>query len=451
MTPLCGPVLTAAEMKAAELACGVPLDVLMDRAGAALAEAALRFGGGNPVLVLCGPGNNGGDGYVAARCLRTRGIAVRVAALALPATDLACAARARWSGDVVPLVDATPAPVLVDALFGTGLARPLDVTVAAALDRLSKAASLVIAADVPSGIGADDGSLLGASPARITLAFGAAKPAHLLQPSASHCGRVLLADLGMEAGSSVDVLARPRLSPPGASDHKYTRGMVAIIAGDMPGAATLGVTAAAHLAGYTILCGKGDAPAAVVRRGFDKTLADAKLDAVLIGPGLGDTPGNRAKIDAVLASQVRLVLDAGALGLVAADGLGRAAPTILTPHEGEFARLFGQLGGSKIDRARTAAAKLGATVILKGADTVIASPDGRATLPPPASPWLATAGTGDVLAGIATAMLGRGLAAHDAACAAVWLHGEAARRAGVGFIADDLCRHIPAALSAALR
>ena len=162
-----------------------------------------------------------------------------------------------------------------------------------------------------------------------------------------------------------------------------------------------------------------------------------------------DTQANRAKLDAALVSPVPLVIDAGALGLVNPDALRRASATILTPHEGEFVRLFGRLDGSKIDRARAAAVLSGATVVFKGSDTVIASPDGRATLAPPMSPWLASAGTGDVLAGIATAMLGRDIDAHEAACAAVWLHGEAARLAGAGFIADDLCQHIPAALSAA--
>jgi ADP-dependent NAD(P)H-hydrate dehydratase / NAD(P)H-hydrate epimerase len=270
MRPLSGPVLTATEMKAAELACGIPLNELMERAGRALGEAALRFGGGAPVLVLCGPGNNGGDGYVAARVLAERGISVRVAALALPKTDLAKSARARWSGDVEALDAAHPAPVLVDTLFGTGLTRPLDAAVSATLARLTEASRLVIAADLPSGVATDDGSDLGASAATITLTFGAAKPAHLLQPAASLCGRVLVADLGMAPQSGADVLTRPRLAAPTARDHKYTRGMVAVVVGDMAGAATLGVTAAAHLAGYTVLCGKGDAPAAVVRRGFDR-------------------------------------------------------------------------------------------------------------------------------------------------------------------------------------
>ncbi len=451
MTPLTGPVLTAAGMQAAELASGIPLDTLMERAGQALAEAALRFGGGNPVLVLCGPGNNGGDGYIAARTLRARGISVRVVAFAPPATDLARNACASWASAVGTLSEATPAHVLVDALFGTGLTRALDPEVAATLQRLADTSQLVIAADLPSGVASDDGALLGAAVAHVTLAFGAVKPAHLLQPAAERCGRVLLDDLGMQPDSRIAVLARPQLSPPTASDHKYTRGMVAVVAGDMPGAATLGVNAAAHLAGYTVLCGTGDAPAAVVRRGFDATLTDRKLNAMLIGPGLGDTPGNREKLSVALASPVPLVVDAGALGLTTPGQLRRDAATILTPHEGEFGRLFGTTGGSKVERACRAAGESGATVIFKGADTVIASPDGRATMAPPASPWLATAGTGDVLAGMAAAMLGRGLDPHDAACAAVWLHGEAARRAGIGYIADDLCRHIPAALSAVTR
>jgi ADP-dependent NAD(P)H-hydrate dehydratase / NAD(P)H-hydrate epimerase len=450
MRPLSGPVLTAAEMRVAERGCGIPLDALMERAGRALGEAALRFGSGKPVLVLCGPGNNGGDGYVAARVLAERGVSVNVAALCPPQTDLAKAACAAWGGTAATLADSRPAPVMIDALFGTGLSRRLDQDTGAALWTLYALSDLIIAADLPSGVGTDDGTDLGAVPADITMAFGAAKPAHLLQPAASLCGRVLVTDIGIAAESAAEVLPRPHLQPPSSRDHKYTRGMVAVVGGDMTGAASLGVTAAAHLAGYTVLCGKGDAPAAVVRRGFEATLCDPKLGAMLIGPGLSDTPANRDKLNAALASRVPLVIDAGALGLVTPEQLRRAPPTILTPHEGEFARLFG-FDGSKTDRTRAAAEHSGATVICKGSDTVIASPDGRMTLAPRASSWLATAGTGDVLAGIVTAMLGSGLAPHEAACAAVWLHSEAARRAAVGFVADDLCTFIAASLAAATR
>ena len=451
MTPLSGPVLTAAEMRAAEVASGVPLDALMERAGTALADAVMRFCGGSEVLVLCGPGNNGGDGYVAARILTSRGIGVRVAASGKPTTALSQAAAAAWTGGVELLIDANSAPILVDALFGTGVTRALGPEISQPLRRLAAAASFVIAADLPSGAGSDDGCDYGAARAHLTIAFAAAKPGHLLQPAAATCGKVLIADIGIDVASRAQVLARPALSPPDPNDNKYSRGMVAVVPGDMPGAATLGVSAAARIAGYTILCGKGDVPAAAVRRGFDAVLGDNRLSAMLIGPGLSDSLGNRQKLAAAMASSVPLVLDAGALGLTTPEHIAtRSATTILTPHQGEFDRLFGASTGSKIDRARDAAHRSQATVIFKGADTVIASPDGRVTLAPAASPWLATAGTGDVLAGIVAGLLGCRLAPYDAACAAVWLHGETARRAGPALIADDLAQHLPDALAACL-
>lgn len=449
MTPLSGFVLTAAEMRDAETASPLALSEMMERAGAALADAAARFGNGAPVLVLCGPGNNGGDGYVAARYLSDRGIAVSVAATGGPKTELANAARARWAKPVGDIADAEPAPVLIDALFGTGLARPLEGSIAAQLKRLRGA--FVIAADLPSGLGADDGSDLGAIPADITIAFAAAKPAHLLQPAAAKCGRVLIADIGISTKSRAHVLMRPVLAAPGPHDHKYMRGMVAIVPGDMPGAATLGTTAAARIAGYIVLCGKGDAPACVVRRGFEATLADAHLNAMLLGPGLADRPPNRAKLAAALASHVPLVLDAGAFAMITPGQLSeRRATTILTPHAGEFDRLFEASNHSKIDRARDAATRARATIVFKGPDTVIASPCGQVTLAPAASSWLASAGTGDVLAGIVAGLLARGLDPHAAAAAGVWLHGEAARTAGPALIADDLPAHLPQAIAACL-
>jgi hydroxyethylthiazole kinase-like uncharacterized protein yjeF len=446
-----GPVLTAAEMRSAEQSCAVPLDLLMERAGTALADLVQRFRSGRAVLVACGPGNNGGDGYVAARILRERGVDVRVASLGEPATELAMAARKQWGSAVEALGSVRGAPVFVDCLFGTGLGRALSDDYRLPLHRLAGVAEFVIAADLPSGVATDDGAVLGAVAADVTLTFGAVKPAHLLQPAAALCGTVLVADIGIAVASHVGVLSRPQLSAPGPGDHKYTRGMVAVVAGAMPGAATLSVTAAAHLAGYTVLCGKGDAPAAIVRRGFAATIGDDKLGAILTGPGLSDTPENRERLRVALASPVALVLDAGALGLVTPEDLARRAVTIITPHEGEFVRLFGSLPGSKIERARAAAERCGATVLLKGADTVIASPCGRVTLCPAASPWLATAGTGDVLGGIIAGLLARGLDAHDAAAAGVWLHGEAASRAGPAFIADDLCRHLAPAIGMASR
>jgi ADP-dependent NAD(P)H-hydrate dehydratase / NAD(P)H-hydrate epimerase len=444
MTPLSGLVLTAAEMYAAEQTSGIALSDLMDRAGCALADAVWRFGRGAPTLILCGPGNNGGDGYVAARLLAAKAVPVRLAAHRNPMTELARAARANWSGPITSLEDAEPAPVLVDALFGTGAARPLAEPYSTALQRLAASATVVIAADLPSGLGTDDGADLGAVKADITIAFGAAKPAHLLQPGAGHCGHVLIADLGIGIGSNAHVIDRPALSPPTAQDHKYTRGMVVVIGGDMPGAGALAASAAlCSGAGYVVGVGlkKERLPHAIVHRDID-VLTDQRVNAVVLGPGLGRQESYKSLIDRVVASSHALVLDGDALMMIDARRLNRSAPTIVTPHAGEFAKLFGLTGGSKIDRAREAAHQSRCTIVYKGSDTVIASPDGRITIAPPATPWLSTAGTGDVLAGIAGTMLARGLEPHEAACAAVWIHGEAARRAGRGLIADDLLKQL---------
>ncbi|MDB5715918.1 MAG: NAD(P)H-hydrate dehydratase [Sphingomonadales bacterium] len=448
MRPMSGPVLTVAEMRAAENDSGVPLQALMDHAGHALAEAVWRFGGGQRVLIACGPGNNGGDGYVAARVLAAWGLSVTIAATDDPKTELAKMARNAWSGPVVPLEAAAAAPVLVDAVFGTGLTRILPPEIAEPLQRLASSANIVIAADLPSGLGADDGRDYGAIRADITIAFGAAKPAHLLQPGASLCGKVRFADIGIACISSVSMLEQPVLISPGPNDHKYTRGMVVVVGGAMAGAAALSATAAARSgAGYVVGVGiPGETPHAIVRRDADQLadlLNDKRVGAVVIGPGLGHDAGAKAVLADVIASDRPLVLDGDALQPGLPCG---AKPVIMTPHAGEFARMFGDSEASKIDRARVAAEHSGATIVFKGADTVIASPGGRVTLCPPASAWLSTAGTGDVLAGIAGAMLARGLAAHDAACAAVWLHGEAARRSGKGMIADDLLTHLAACL-----
>lgn len=459
MTPLTGPILTAAEMRAAEaaaIAAGVSVDLLMERAGHALAEAAWRFGGGRPVLVLCGPGNNGGDGYVAARQLRAKGVEVRLAALAAPTTDVAQRAADTWAGDIERLSDAPCAPVLLDCLFGTGLTRPLSDDLAARLRQLRAEAMMVIAADLPSGVGTDDGQALGAMPADITVALGALKPAHLLQPAAQLCGHRRVADIGISTGSSAMVAARPKLAAPGPSDHKYTRGLVAIIAGQMAGAASLSAAAAARAgAGYVMLADGQAAglPLSIVHRAFTEVLSDPRLSTLVVGPGLGRDSTARLKLAAALATPVPLVLDADALHLVEPAVLRhRTAPTLLTPHAGEFAALFGDAGGgNKLDQARHAAMQTGATILFKGADSVIAAPDGQARIAPYASAWLASAGTGDVLAGIAGAMLARGLAPLQAAEAALWLHNRAASLAGPGLIADDLLTMLPKALAEAVR
>ena len=451
MKPIGGPVVDAARMRATEIASGVSLGELMDRAGAAVREIGWRLSGGAPVLVLCGTGNNGGDGYVAARLLAARGASVRVAASAPPATDLARSARAAWHGEVEAFGREEAAPIVVDALFGIGMSRPLDDATRTALVRARRSACLTIAVDLPSGVGSDDGADLGAAGADVTIALGAVKPAHLLLPAAARCGRVVVADLGLVITSRWQVLGRPCLRAPSVDDHKYTRGLVAVVQGAMPGAAALAAQAAAHAgAGYVVLVGDDPRlPRAIVVRPadqIDEVLRDIRTRAVVVGPGLGQ--GGEGLLARVLASDRRVVIDGDALR----DGLApRAAATILTPHAGEFARMFRHLRGSKLDRTRAATQASGATIVHKGADTVIASPDGRATLAPAAAPWLATAGTGDVLAGICGAMLARGLPPHEAAEAAVWLHGEAARRAGPALIADDLLARLAPAVAEATR
>ncbi len=465
MQRLTGPILTAAEMRAAEdaaIASGTSVKTLMERAGAAVAEAVWRFGGGRATLILCGPGNNGGDGYVAARLLAERGIDVRVAALREPKAPAAIAARARWSGPVETLADAAPAPILVDALFGTGLARALEDDVKAGLLRLSEEASFRIAVDLPSGLGTDDGAALGAVPVDLTLALGAVKPAHVLMPAAEYCGAVRLIDIGVDP-RSVHVaskqlpclIGKPEFFLPSSESHKYSRGLVVVIAGQMPGAARLAAKSAAHSgAGYVLLL-EDDAdgtalPDAIVRRVWNtEALTEAvsgKANAtIVVGPGLGRDQRARQKLAAAIATGRGLVIDGDALHLLDDEAFAtfRARDwcdsVFLTPHAGEFIAAFGTWAGSKIDAARAAAERADATVVFKGPDTVVAGRDGSVNVALLGNKWLSTAGSGDVLAGAIAAAI-CSVAHGDDAAAAVWMHNEAARRLGGAFIADDLMR-----------
>lgn len=461
MRPIAGQfVLTAAEMRAAEhvaIAAGSSVGALMARAGREIATAVARLAGAEPILILCGPGNNGGDGYVAARLLREAGREVRVAASSEARTDAAQAARVAWAGPIEPLATAQPAPVLVDALFGTGLTRGLDDDgprpVTSSLRALAAAARLTIAIDLPSGVSSDDGRVLGNIPQfDVTLALGAVKPSHLLQPAARHCGMVRLLDIGVAGRSAIRVLEPPALPEPGPDAHKYSRGMVAIIGGAMPGAARLASIAAMRAgAGYVLLLAdEPGLPDALVRASFSaQAIDDPRIGALLVGPGLGRDAAAEARLDAALATRHPLVIDGDALHLLKGDRLerlaARPAPAILTPHGGEFDGLFGASPDSKIDRARAAAAACGATIVFKGADTAIAGADGAVVMAERAISWLSTAGTGDVLAGAVAAMLAAGRAPLEAAAAGVWLHGDAARCCGAAFIADDLAHALTAA------
>ena len=461
MTPIAGtPIVTAAQMRVAEeaaMADGTTVDDLMQRAGHAVAVVVQRLAAGAEVLVLCGPGNNGGDGYVAAAALARGGQRVRVAALGDPHGPAARSARARWIGAVESLAAADEAPILVDALFGTGVSRALSDEADAALRRLMAAARLVIAVDLPSGVPSDGGALLDdLPPVDLTLALGALKPAHLLQPAAARSRAVRVLDIGVSAVHAVRVLAPPVIPAPLTTAHKYSRGMVAVIAGAMPGAAALTASAAARAgAGYVMLLGSATdrLPHAIVRRRFDAAaLADPRIGAIVVGPGLGRGARAAERLDAALANDAQLVIDGDALALLDEARLARlrdrAAPAILTPHAGEFDALFGKGEGSKIDRALRAARYCGQTVVFKGADTVIASGECAIVAPPGASPWLSTAGTGDVLAGAIAARLAATHQPLAAASAGVWLHGAAAGRLGAAFLADDLAGALGAAVTA---
>jgi hydroxyethylthiazole kinase-like uncharacterized protein yjeF len=451
-------ILTAAEMRAAEdraIASGISAETLMDRAGTAAAETIWRFAGPLPALVLCGPRNNGGDGYVIARRLAERGVPVRLAASAEPATESARWARGLWQGPVEMLHQAEAAPLLIDALLGTGLTRPLEEGMVRDLHRLAAVAAVRASIDLPSGVASDDGALVSPVPDfDLTVTFAALKPAHLLQPAARHMGRLVVADIGVQASSGLHAIARPQLPAPGPDDHKYSRGYVAVLAGAMPGAAALAASGAARAgSGYVRLLAPeavAGLPHAIVQSPGATNytlLGDKRIGALAVGPGLGRDEAARLLLQGAMRSQLPLVLDADALFLLAEDGLVPfGAPAILTPHAGEFDRLFGASAASKVERTRAAARASGAVVVFKGPDSVVAAPDGRAAISRPAPHWLASAGTGDVLGGIVAAMLARGLEPFEAAQAGLWLHSQAAARAGPGILADDLLAHLPALL-----
>ena len=436
------PILTAAQMRAAEeavIARGTSVETLMERAGTSLAEAAVRFAGPLETLVLCGPGNNGGDGYVAARHLARRGIPVRVAAMAEPAADAARWARSEWNGRVEPLDETQPAPLLLDCLFGTGLKRGLEGAVAERLSALAQAAEVTVACDLPSGVEADGGACLSPVPTfDLTVTFGALKPAHRLMPAVTRMGRVVLADIRIELDATWHEIGEPALPPLDPAGHKYSRGLVHALAGKMPGAIALAAKAAARAgAGYVRVSTSraiDGLPAAIVQTDT-AVINDPRIGCLLVGPGMGDIP---QVLTLALTSHAPKVLDADALGQLGDPERLKGQDAVITPHAGEFAKLFGDLPGSKAGQALEAARRSGAVVVYKGPDTLVAAPDGRLGFAPPAPAWLATAGTGDVLAGMIAALRARGLPGFDAACAAVWLHGRAGERAGPKMIADDL-------------
>jgi ADP-dependent NAD(P)H-hydrate dehydratase / NAD(P)H-hydrate epimerase len=506
-------LLSVAEMAEADrlaIASGQAGLQLMERAGRAVAAEAMRLlGSPAAIFVACGPGNNGGDGFVAARILRQHGYRVRLGLMGDSAAlkGDAAAMAARWGEAPEALAaDAVggAGDLIIDALFGAGLSRPLDGEAAQIVAAINASGKAVLAVDVPSGLNGSTGLVEGASIAAThTVTFFRLKPGHVLLPGRERCGQVRLADIGIPEETLATIAPRTFLNRPAlwrpafprvrAQGHKYQRGHTVVVSGpaESTGAARLGARAALRMgSGLVTLVGSAAATAvnathatAVMVKALSSDaelahfLSDERRNAVLIGPGAGVGRATAASVLTVLATPAAVVLDADALtsfapgaeaGEVRAVGFGfvvrdrepppgrhalfaalkaRQGPVVLTPHDGEFKRLFGELPGSKLDRARVAAELSGAVIISKGADTVVAAPDGRAAINDNAPAWLATAGAGDVLAGFVAGLTAQRMGAFEAACAAVWLHGATAAQFGPGLIAEDLPETLPQVLA----
>ncbi len=457
-------VLTAEQMRAAEQAlfdAGTSVTDLMEVAAGGAAEWIRRVAAGRSVTVLCGPGNNGGDGYVIARRLREAGNAVTVIAALDPATDAARAAKRRWDGPVSTSGGAE-GDVFVDCLFGSGLGRPLVAEHALLLRDLAARHRYCVAVDVPSGIASDSGAVLNDKlPAfDLTLALGAWKFAHWSLPGRALMGQMRLVPIGI-AGveGAAQLITRPKTTAPPAESHKYLRGLLGIVAGAMPGASLLAAGAAQHSgAGYVKLLARvadPRTPPDVVTETapLAEALADDRISAVLIGPGLGRDGAAKAMLGEALRHARALVLDADALMLLAPNMLARDVSLLATPHDGELATLcrnFGVIAEGRSERALALAKVSGMVVLAKGPDSVVAAPDGRLALGTPAPSWLSVAGTGDVLAGIAASRMATGRDPFTAACEALWLHGEAARTCGPAFTPSQLAERVSEALAATL-
>jgi hydroxyethylthiazole kinase-like uncharacterized protein yjeF len=513
--PVASELLTPAEMAVADRAAiqsGIPGPVLMQHAGAAVAKAALRLMAAlrlraGRIAVFCGPGNNGGDGLVAAQHLKAEGHHISLGLLCGREElrgDAAVAAQA-WSGPILSFadVDLENADLAIVAIFGAGLSREVDGAAGAAILRLNewtrRMRRPIIAVDIPSGIDGASGQMRGiAVEAAQTVTFFRLKPGHLLLPGRIYCGEISLVDIGIPEWVLGEILPKTFINRPpiwGAhfpqprlEGHKYGRGHALVLSGPLvsTGAARLAARGALRAGAGLVtvatpqhaLAAHAAALTAIMTRICDgpedlaELLADARKNAVIMGPGLGVGAATRALVAAALAPQPAeppraIVLDADALTSFAGNALDLAAKitafggsVVITPHDGEFARLFAAneaglrahplavalASSSKLARARAAAALLGAVVVLKGADTVVASPDGRATIACDAPPWLATAGSGDVLAGFVGGLLAQSMPAFEAANAAVWLHGAAAREFGPGLIAEDIPESLPVVL-----
>ncbi|KPF65464.1 sugar kinase [Porphyrobacter sp. AAP60] len=449
-------------MRAAEQALfdsGTSVSELMEVAAGGAADWIRRVAAGRNITVLCGPGNNGGDGYVIARLLRAAGNAVNVVAPLDPATDAAKAAAQRWGGPVGRA--GVSGEVFVDCLFGSGLARPLVAEHALLLCDLAARHRYRVAVDVPSGVASDSGAALNSGlPAYdLTLALGAWKFTHWRLPGRELMGQMRLVPIGIGAvEGAAQLITRPKIASPAADSHKYRRGLAMVLGGDMLGAATLSALAAMRAgAGYVKLAAHDlhQAPPDLVvdPSPYRVALSDERINAVLIGPGLDRHDGARKGLEEALRSAAAIVLDADALHLVGPWMLNADQPILATPHDGELealCRAFCVIAEGRINRARSLSTASGMVICAKGPDTIIAAPDGRIAIAPPAPSWLSVAGSGDVLAGIAVSRMATGADPFTAACEAVWLHGEAARRAGPAFTPSQLAERVAEALAACL-
>jgi hydroxyethylthiazole kinase-like uncharacterized protein yjeF len=483
-------LLTAEEMSRAEqlaAEAGTSTLTMMENAGRGVAEEVVRrYPRGSRVTVLCGPGNNGGDGFVCARFLRERGYQVRLALLGRQeelTRDPKEMAR-RWDEAIEPmsLQSLEGAQIIVDAIYGTGLRDDISGVPAQIIEEVTARALPVVSVDVPTGIDATGGTVKGiAFKSAATVTFFRRKTGHVLLPGRLYCGDVRAVEIGVPATVLGDIAPRTFANDPDfwlryfpklkIDGHKYDRGHAVVVSGPMEstGAARLAartalrsgsglVTVATSKAAFyinaaqltAVMVAPYDGPA-----GLSDVLSDTRITAVLIGPGAGADPDVKDLVMSVLASDAVAVLDAEGItafqespGELFEQIKGRPAPTIMTPHEGEFKKVFPELEGepSKLERARRAAEMSGAVIILKGPDTVVAAPDGLSSISENAPAWLATAGSGDVLAGLVTGLLAQGMAAFDAAAAAVWIHGELAVTFGPGLIADDMADLLPGVL-----
>lgn len=473
-------LLSTAQMyraDAAAMAAGISGLSLMEAAGWQVAAAIRKRWRPRTVVVLCGPGNNGGDGFVVARLLASWGWPVKLALLGEPAalTGDAAVMAGRWRGGLRPFDPALldGGPLVVDALFGAGLSRALDGAAAAMIREIQRRGLEMVAVDVPSGLDGNSGEALGpVAPALLTVTFFRPKPGHLLMPGRQLCGELVVADIGIPPAvldeikpdlwvNTPDLWRRafPRLDPCG---HKYARGHLLVAGGGaMTGAARLAARAARRIGAGLCSIVAPEAALPVYRAGdpgvivesaaaWTGLLQDRRRNAVIAGPGLGVGAESRRLVLEALAAGKACLLDADALSSFegrASDLWGAGGTPVITPHDGEYFRLF-EHRGDRLRRARLAAAESGAVVLLKGPDTVVAAPDGRAAITVNAPPTLATAGSGDVLAGIIGGLLAQGMPRFEAACAGAWLHGAAAGDFGPGLIAEDIVERLPKCLAA---